>query len=392
MSLAQPFYKKPWFLILGILLVSFNLRPSITAVGPLIPMIREDLGLSNGWAGFLTTLPLLTFATFSLFSAGIGKKLGNTKAILIALILILIGTVVRVLGGSQLLFIGTGLTGIGIVICNVLLIPLIKNLLPTKIGLVTALYTTGMSLVAAVASGISVPMAIDLGWGWRGSLFTWAGLLVLGILIWMPQVKLHPKMKKSVDHHTKVNVWKSRLAWNICLFMGVQSLLYFTIIAWLPDMLVSRGYSPVEAGIILSIMQLIGLIGSFLAPVTAVRFKDQVGIVVAIGCMYLIGFSSLFSQIQWVNYLGLGIAGLGLGSSVSLAYTLIGLRTHHQVTTASLSGMVQSTGYYLAALGPLLFGIAFDIFHNWDFLIYLMLTCSVLFIYFGAKSGVAKVI
>lgn len=392
MSPAQPFYKKPWFLILGILLVSFNLRPSITAVGPLIPMIREDLGLSNGWAGFLTTLPLLTFATFSLFSAGIGKKLGNTKAILIALILILIGTVVRVLGGSQLLFIGTGLTGIGIVICNVLLIPLIKNLLPTKIGLVTALYTTGMSLVAAVASGISVPMAIDLGWGWRGSLFTWAGLLVLGILIWMPQVKLHPKMKKSVDHHTKVNVWKSRLAWNICLFMGVQSLLYFTIIAWLPDMLVSRGYSPVEAGIILSIMQLIGLIGSFLAPVTAVRFKDQVGIVVAIGCMYLIGFSSLFSQIQWVNYLGLGIAGLGLGSSVSLAYTLIGLRTHHQVTTASLSGMVQSTGYYLAALGPLLFGIAFDIFHNWDFLIYLMLTCSVLFIYFGAKSGVAKVI
>jgi CP family cyanate transporter-like MFS transporter len=355
-------------------------------------MIREDLGLSNGWAGFLTTLPLLTFATFSLFSAGIGKKLGNTKAILIALILILIGTVVRVLGGSQLLFIGTGLTGIGIVICNVLLIPLIKNLLPTKIGLVTALYTTGMSLVAAVASGISVPMAIDLGWGWRGSLFTWAGLLVLGILIWMPQVKLHPKMKKSVDHHTKVNVWKSRLAWNICLFMGVQSLLYFTIIAWLPDMLVSRGYSPVESGIILSIMQLIGLIGSFLAPVTAVRFKDQVGIVVAIGCMYLIGFSSLFSQIQWVNYLGLGIAGLGLGSSVSLAYTLIGLRTHHQVTTASLSGMVQSTGYYLAALGPLLFGIAFDIFHNWDFLIYLMLTCSVLFIYFGAKSGVAKVI
>jgi len=231
-----------------------------------------------------------------------------------------------------------------------------------------------------------------LGWGWRGSLFSWAGLLVLGILIWLPQVKFHQKMEKSLDHHTKVNVWKSRLAWNICLFMGVQSLLYFTIIAWLPDMLVSRGFSPVEAGIILSIMQLIGLIGSFLAPVTAVRFKDQVGIVVAIGCMYLIGFSFLFSQIQWVNYLGLGIAGLGLGSSVSLAYTLIGLRTHHQVTTASLSGMVQSTGYYLAALGPLLFGIAFDIFHNWDFLIYLMLTCSVLFIYFGAKSGVAKVI
>lgn len=388
----QPFYKKPWFLILGILLVSFNLRPSITAVGPLIPMIREDLGLSNGWAGFLTTLPLLTFATFSLFSAAIGKQLGNAKAILYALVLILIGTVIRVQGGPEWLFIGTGLTGIGIVICNVLLIPLIKHLLPSQIGLITASYTTGMSLFAAVASGISAPMAIDLGWGWRGSLLTWAGLLVLGILIWWPQVKLHPKNKKTADTHAKVNVWKSSLAWNICLFMGVQSLLYFTIIAWLPDMLVSRGFSAVEAGLILSIMQMIGLIGSFLAPMIAVRFKDQVGIVVVIGCMYLLGFSSLFSQTHWVNYAGLGFAGLGLGSSVSLAYTLIGLRTHHQKTTASLSGMVQSTGYYLAALGPLLFGITFDIFHDWDFLIYLMLTCSVLFIYFGAKSGVAKVI
>jgi CP family cyanate transporter-like MFS transporter len=249
-----------------------------------------------------------------------------------------------------------------------------------------------MSLFAAVASGISAPMAIDLAWGWRGSLLTWAGLLVLGILIWWPQVKLHPKNKKTADTHAKVNVWKSRLAWNVCLFMGVQSLLYFTIIAWLPDMLVSRGFSAVEAGLILSIMQMIGLIGSFLAPMIAVRFKDQVGIVMVIGCMYLIGFSSLFSQNHWVNYAGLALAGLGLGSSVSLAYTLIGLRTHHQKTTASLSGMVQSTGYYLAALGPLIFGITFDIFHDWDFLIYLMLTCSVLFIYFGSKSGVAKVI
>lgn len=387
MSNSQAFYQRSWVLFLGILLVSFNLRPSITAVGPLIPMIREDLGLSNGWAGFLTTFPLLTFATFSLFSAAIGRRLGNPLAILLALILILSGTIIRVLGSAEILFLGTGLTGIGIVICNVLLIPLIKNRLPSKIGIVTASYTTGMTLFAAIASGISAPLAIDLGLGWRGSLLSWSVLLLLGIIIWIPQVKFKVAPGNRPAEEEKVNVWKTRLGWQVSLFMGVQSLLFFTLISWLPDMMISRGLSAVESGVLVSLMQIIGLSGSFLAPIIAVKFKDQVGIVWALGGMYLIGFSSLFFEVIWINYLGLGLVGVSLGSSVSLAYTLIGLRTKNEKTTAALSGMVQSTGYYLAALGPLLFGVAFDIFHNWDLLIYLMLICSFLFIYFGSKSG-----
>ena len=387
MKSEQPLYQRPIFLFLGILLISFNLRPSITAVGPLIPMIREDLGLSNGWAGFLTTLPLLTFATFSLFSAAIGKWLGNSKAIFYALLLLLVGTIIRVQGGPEILFIGTGLTGIGIVICNVLLIPLVKNRMPQKIGLVTASYTTGMTLFAAIASGISAPMAIDLGLGWRGSLLTWVGLLVLVLLIWFPQLKYASPARQGENEAPKVNVWKSRLAWDISMFMGVQSLLFFTIIAWLPDMMMERGLSAVEAGVLVSLMQIIGLSGSFLAPIIATRFKDQVGVVWALGGMYLLGFCSLLLHELWVNYIGLALVGLGLGSSISLAYTLIGLRTVHEKTTAALSGMSQSSGYYLAALGPLLFGIAFDLYADWNLLIALMLICSVLFIYFGVRSG-----
>ncbi len=387
MKSEQPLYQRPWVLFLGILLVSFNLRPSITAVGPLIPMIREDLGLTNAWAGFLTTLPLLTFATFSLFSAAIGKWLGNARAIFFGLLLLSIGTLVRVQGGSDILFIGTGLTGIGIVICNVLLIPLVKNRMPQKIGLVTASYTTGMTLFAAIASGISAPMAIDMGLGWRGSLLTWVGLLVLVLIVWFPQLKFKTFVNGADHDLPKINVWKSRLAWDVSMFMGVQSLLFFTIIAWLPDMMIDRGLSAVEAGVLVSLMQIIGLTGSFLAPIIATRFKDQVGVVWVLGVMYLLGFSSLFVHELWVNYAGLILVGLGLGSSISLAYTLIGLRTKHEKTTASLSGMSQSSGYYLAALGPLLFGIAFDIFGDWDLLIWLMLICAVFFIYFGVRSG-----
>jgi MFS transporter, CP family, cyanate transporter len=381
------------FLFFGILLVSFNLRPSITAVGPLIPLIRDDLGLSNGWAGFLTTLPLLTFATFSLFAAGIGKRLGLAKAIFVALLVLLTGSIWRVSGGKLSLFLGTGLTGIGIVICNVLLIPLIKRRMPGKLGLVTASYTTGMSLFAAIGSGISAPIATDWGWGWRGSLLFWVGLLAIGLAVWFPQTRFDKKNTTSaLNQSPSVNVWKSRLAWNVCLFMGVQSMLYFTIIAWLPDMLVARGYSLGRAGLILSLMQVVGLIGSFFSPMLAVKFHNQVGMVIVIGLMYFIGFSSLLSNSPVINYAGLTLAGLGLGASVSLAYTMIGLRTDSEQSTTALSGMVQSTGYYMAALGPVLFGVAFDIFGDWNLLIGLMLVCSVLYIYFGTKSGKSELI
>lgn len=377
---------KSWFLVLGILLVSFNLRPSFTAVGPLIPYIRQDLQLSHGWAGFLTTLPLLTFATFSLFSAGIGRKLGQARAILLGLLIILAGTVIRVMGGTPLLYFGTGLTGIGIVICNVLIIPLVKSRMPAKTGWITGMFTTGMSMMAAIATAFSVPMANDLGWGWRGSLLFWAALILLTVVFWIPQIKKKKERTKVVNAKSS-DVWKSALGWQVSLYMGVQSLLFYTLITWLPDMLIERGLSSVEAGISLSVMQVVGLAGTLLSPLVALRFRQQSGINLILGIAYLVGFSMLFFSSMVLNLLGIALVGVCMGASISLAYTLMSLRTSNETHTAGLSGMAQSTGYYLAALGPLMFGLAFDIWQDWDMLIYLMLVFSVLFTVFGLLAG-----
>ena len=121
------------------MLISINLRTSIASVGPLIPFIREDLGISNGEAGFLTTLSLITFAIFSLFAPSLGKVLGHGRAIFTGLLLLAIGVVLRVQGGLTLLYVGTALTGIGIVTANVLMIPFFKARVPEKIGLLTAI-------------------------------------------------------------------------------------------------------------------------------------------------------------------------------------------------------------------------------------------------------------
>lgn len=374
------------FLIAGILLISINLRTSISSVGPLVPFIREDLGLSNGLAGFLTTLPLLTFATFSLFAPAIGKKLGIGRAIFLGMILLAVGVILRVLGGIPLLLFGTALTGVGIVLANVLLIPLIKIRLPQKLGLMTALLATMMSLFAAIAAGVSVPLAVDLDLGWRGALAFWVVFIGIAMLIWMPQL-WRKKVTGSGEGAPSKNVWRSKLGWYVTLFMGCQSVMYFTLTAWLPDMLISRGWSPVEAGAISSIMQLFGLVGSYFAPGILIRQKQQSTFTLVIGLIYLIGFIGLFSSIEWITYASLIGIGICMGASLSIGYVLISLRTAEDQTTSKLSAMVQSIGYYLAAAGPFLFGLSLDFFADWDYLIYFMLFFTVQFIYFGTYAG-----
>ncbi len=373
-------------LILGIILVSINLRTSIASVGPLIPFIREDLNLSNGLAGFLTTLPLLTFATFSLISPSIGNRIGHGRAIFLGLILLTIGVTIRVLGSVELLYLGTALTGIGIVIANVLLIPLIKFRLPEKLGLMTALLATGMSLFAAISSGLSVPLAVDFDLGWRGSLMFWGIFMVIAILAWIPQI-LRARTDSTPENSPAKNVWKSRLAWQVTLFMGAQSVMYFTMITWLPDMLVDRGMSPAKAGLLVSLMQIVSLIGSYFAPSLLVKLKEQSQVILLVGVAYILGFLGMLPDWDWLTYTSLTVIGLGMGASLSIAYMLISLRTTEDRTTAKLSGMVQSSGYVLAALGPALFGVSLDLFGNWDLLIYFMLFFCLQFIYFGMSAG-----
>jgi CP family cyanate transporter-like MFS transporter len=157
-------------------------------------------------------------------------------------------------------------------------------------------------------------------------------------------------------------------------------------------MMIERGLSPVEAGLTASLMQVVGLTGTFVAPFIAVRYQQQSTFNMSIGILYIVGFASLFIPILWLNILSIGLVGLGMGASISLAYTLITLRTKGDNYTAALSGMAQSAGYFLAAFGPMLFGMAFDIWHNWDMLIYLMVLASCMFTYFGYFAGKDKTI
>ncbi|WP_088105528.1 CynX/NimT family MFS transporter [Halalkalibacter urbisdiaboli] len=353
------------FLLIGILFVSFNLRPAITAVGPLVSSIREDIGISNGIAGFITTLPLLSFALFSFLAPKLSNRFGRQIMIFIGMVTLTLGILVRSSGFVSLIFIGTALIGVGIAIANVLLPSIIKAHYPQKIGLMTGIYTTAMCVFAAIGSGLSKPIVENFEVEWRTSLLLWSCLAFIAVLVWIPQLKTSSPPKK-VQHltHTNTNMWRSTLAWKVTIFMGLQSFLFYCMIAWLPEILYYQGLSIVTAGWMLSIMQLAGLPMNFLIPVFAERSLDQRGLVLGIGSFYLVGLGSLLSGEVLLITIGVLLIGLGQGASLSLALTLFGLRSENAKQAAELSGMAQTVGYTLAAIGPVFIGLLLDFTHS----------------------------
>lgn len=384
----------PWtrvILVAGILLIACNLRTSITSVGPIVDDIRRSLHISNGLVGLITTLPLISFGLLSSVAPRIGRRIGNEQALFLGLITLLIGIVIRSIGSVWALFVGTALLGFGIAIGNVLLPSVIKHRFPDKVGLMTSSYSTVMGVFAATASGISVPLSRGLGLGWQKGLLVWGLLCAIACLCWLPQLRKHDKNNRASTVHS--TVWSSGLAWQVTFFMGCQSFLFYCTIAWLPSLLLAHGISQVTSGWLVSIMQFVALPTTFATPILADKLRHQRGIIIIIGLMYAIGIVGLFFKGSFLlTILWVVLIGLAQGGCISLSLALFGLRTDNAHHAAELSGMAQSVGYLLAAVGPVLIGILFDLTHSWAMPLWTWFIVLILMILAGMGAGRNRVI
>lgn len=376
--------------IAGIIFVAFNLRPAITSVGPLVSMIRDDTGMSNGAAGFITTLPLLAFALLSPIAPKVAKKLGKEMTIFLALLLLVCGILTRSAGWVSTLFIGTGFIGIGVAFCNVLLPGMVKEAYPTKVGLMTGIYTVAMAICAGLAPGISVPLAENAGLGWQGSLTVWGVVALAALCVWVPQLKQRQSITNGSAKKTSESrsLYKSPIAWQLTIFMGLQSLIYFCFIAWLPEMLVSKGIDTTTAGWMVSIIQFSGIPFNFIIPVVADKLPNQKSLVLGIGIICIIGIVGLLigGNFALLTFYIICI-GIATGASLSLALTLIALRARNATQAADLSGMAQSIGYLLAALGPIALGIIFDTLYSWVLPLILLIIITIIMTISGMGAG-----
>jgi len=355
---------------LAIVLAALNLRPGVVAVSPLLGEILAEEGLSATAGGVLTTLPVLCFGLLAPVAPVLARRLGLERALFGSLLLLCAGFALRLVPGVGALLGGTLAVGCAIGLGNVLLPALIKRDFADRVGLMTGLYSMALSGGAALAAGLTVPIATATGADWRVTLASWGLLAAVGAVIWAPRAlragsrTAAPLRPAGAAAGAARSVWRSPLAWAVTVLMGTQSLSFYATNAWLPEIFVAGGRSVAAGGWLLALTNLLGIVGSFVAPVLAGRMRRQraigVGLVALIGTGLLGLVLAPGVAVVWVVLLG-----LGQGGGIALALTLMALRTEDAARTSELSGMAQSAGYVLAACGPLGLGVAHDVTGSW---------------------------
>ncbi|WP_010252213.1 CynX/NimT family MFS transporter [Myroides injenensis] len=381
---------KKLLMFLGIIFVASNLRAPLTSVGPVIAEITKSLELSNTTAGLITTIPLMAFAFLSGIVPRFSRKYGMEIILLISLIILTVGLVIRPLGSIASLFIGAALVGTAITVGNVLMPAYIKNNFPNKVGTMMGIYSVAMNLTAALAAGFSISLGHITDLGWRGSIGIWVVLSITTIVIWIPQVK-----KKRIDtvkgdfaiDENKVNLYKSGLAWAVTVFMGVQSLLFYCLAAWLPKIVQTWGVSEIESGWILSYVQFAQLPMTFIGAIIASKMNNQKFLAALSGILFTVGIVGV--MVFKTEYLVLWcvLIGAASGLAFSLSMLFFVLRTKNAVVAADLSGMAQSFGYMIAAVGPPLFGGLYDMSQSWTTSLGFLVVMSLTLVVSGIIAG-----
>ncbi|EBU2523119.1 CynX/NimT family MFS transporter [Salmonella enterica] len=382
----SPRGKQGALLIAGILMIATTLRVTFTGAAPLLETICTDYGLSTAQTGLLTTLPLLAFALISPLAAGIARRFGMERSLFAAMLLICAGIALRSLPSAALLFAGTAIIGCGIALGNVLLPGLIKRDFSQHVARLTGAYSLTMGAAAALGSALVVPLALH-GFGWRSALLMLMLFPLLAFLIWLPQWRTtrSANLSSSRALHER-GIWRSPLAWQVTLFLGLNSLIYYVIIGWLPTILISHGYSEAQAGSLHGLLQLATAAPGLAIPLILHRFNVQRWIAALVSLLCALGAAGLWfvlgQAIIWTL-----LFGFGSGATMILGLTFIGLRASSAHQAAALSGMAQSVGYLLAACGPPVMGKLHDASGSWYLPLSGVTVLAIIMAIFGLYAG-----
>ncbi|MBF4558526.1 CynX/NimT family MFS transporter [Pseudomonas sp. p50] len=362
---SRPILGRPWLLLLGLILVALNLRPALSSMAPMLSEVSKSLGLSAVQAGLLTTLPVLCLGLFAPLAPVLARRFGAERVVLGILLMLAGGIIVRSSFGEIGLFAGSVMAGASIGVIGVLLPGIVKRDFPKQAGTMTGVYTMALCLGAAMAAGATVPLSEHFDKSWALGLGFWVVPAFVAALFWLPQVGGQKHGAHNVAYRVR-GLLRDPLAWQVTLYMGLQSSLAYIVFGWLPSILIGRGLTPTQAGLVLSGSVIVQLASSLAAPWLATRGKDQRLAIVVVMLLTLSGlFGCLYAPINglwgWAILLG-----LGQGGAFSLALTLIVLRSRDAHVAANLSSMAQGFGYTLASMGPFAVGIVHDWTGGWN--------------------------
>ena len=376
-----------WTLIFAMAALAFSMRAAMSSVGPLISLMKSDLQLSSTIAGFLTTIPLITFALTSPFAAQWGTKT-DLRVLLVACTLVnAIGVAVRSLCGVAGLFIGTILIGLATGTLNVIIPAWVRCQFSEHIGFMMGLYSTVMTLASAISAGIVQPIARATG-SWRvslgSSLVTFVIALLTCILAWK---NMQPRLPQPVGTNGRLKIRPRYMA--IAFFMGLQSFLFFSCLSWLPSIVGILCPGMTQTGILITVMQCASLIPAVVMPIVLGKTQKHGVLASSMALLLGLGFLILLLSNGSVALVMLGtiLAGIGSGGTLSVALTLVAMQGSNAGETAKISGFCQCIGYLLAAFGPTGFGYLIDAVGSWVPILWIMVVLSCVMMLIGWRAG-----
>jgi CP family cyanate transporter-like MFS transporter len=342
----------------AIVLTGFNLRTAVNSVGPVLEEIEHGLGISSGLAGLITCMPLICFALIGFAGPPLAARYRDGHVLSAALLVMTVGLLVRVAVPNVWLFLfGTVLTMVGGALGNVLLPGLVKRWFPSRTGLLVGAYSTALAIGGAVASVSTAPIAEAVGAdGWRWGLGIWAVFALVAALPWL-FVPVRPGAARGT--HTAVRLralGRSRLAWTMAAFFGLQAMQAYVIVGWTAQYLRDQGMSASTAGVLVGVNALIVIPLNAVVPLGTVQQRLQRPMLVGFVCCYLVGWTGLLVAPLTVTWLWVSLLGLGMGT-FAMILALFGLRGRTSETVSALSTVAQGWGYALAGVGPLLVGL-----------------------------------
>ncbi|HGP8078293.1 TPA: CynX/NimT family MFS transporter [Streptococcus pneumoniae] len=358
--------KQSLFFVPGIILIGVSLRTPFTVLPIILGNISQGLEVEVSSLGVLTILPLLMFTLFSPFSTQLAQKIGLEHLFTYSLFFLTIGSLIRLIN-LPLLYLGTLMVGASVAVINVLLPSLIQANQPKKIGFLTTLYVTSMGIATALASYLAVP--ITQASSWKGLILLLTLLCLATFLVWLPNHRYNHRLAPQTKQKSQIKVMRNKQVWAIIIFSGFQSLIFYTVMTWLPTMSIHAGLSSHEAGLLTSILSLISIPFSMTIPslTTSLSTRNRQLMLTLVSLAGVVGISMLFFPINnFIYWLAIHLL-IGTATSALFPYLMVNfsLKTSAPEKTAQLSGLSQTGGYILAAFGPTLFGYSFDLFHSW---------------------------